>query len=65
MNATQPALPAAVSGERFEFDSPAGRLSCYAAGKGPPLLLVVHSVNAAASAAEVRSLKPYPGRSMA
>jgi pimeloyl-ACP methyl ester carboxylesterase len=50
-----PALPNAVSGERFEFDSPAGRLSCYVAGRGAPLLLV-HSVNAAASAAEVRPL---------
>jgi pimeloyl-ACP methyl ester carboxylesterase len=48
-------LPPAVSGERFEFDSPARRLSAYVAGSGPPLLLV-HSVNAAASAAEVRPL---------
>ena len=48
-------LPAAVSGKRFEFDSAAGRLSAYVAGDGPPLLLV-HSVNAAASAAEVRPL---------
>jgi hypothetical protein len=48
-------LPAAVSGERFEFDSEAGRLSAYVAGSGPPLLLI-HSVNAAASAAEVRPL---------
>jgi pimeloyl-ACP methyl ester carboxylesterase len=46
-------LPPALVGERFEFDSPAGQLSCYRAGLGPPLLLV-HSVNAAASAAEVR-----------
>jgi pimeloyl-ACP methyl ester carboxylesterase len=38
----------AVSGERFEFDG----ISCYTAGSGAPLLLV-HSVNAAASAAEV------------
>ena len=50
-----PVLPAAVSGERFEFDSPAGRLSAYVAGQGPPMLLV-HSVNAAAAAAEVRPL---------
>ena len=50
-----PPLPAAVSGQRFEFDSPAGRLSAYVAGDGAPLLLV-HSVNAAASAAEVRPL---------
>lgn len=45
------ALPAALTGERFEFDG----ISCYTAGSGPPLLLV-HSVNAAASAAEVRPL---------
>jgi hypothetical protein len=50
-----PVLPVALRGERFEFDSRAGRLSAYLAGEGPPLLLV-HSVNAAASAAEVRPL---------
>lgn len=53
-----PPLPAAVSGERFEFDSAAGRLSAYVAGEGPPLLLV-HSVNAAASAAEVTPLHEH------
>jgi pimeloyl-ACP methyl ester carboxylesterase len=52
------ALPAAVSGERFEFSSGAGLLSAYVAGEGQPLLLV-HSVNAAASAAEVRPLHEY------
>ncbi len=51
-------LPAAVSGERFAFASVAGRLSAYVAGDGPPLLLV-HSVNAAASAAEVRPLHEH------
>lgn len=51
-------LPAAVSGERFAFDSAAGRLSMYVAGQGPPLLLV-HSINAAASAAEVRPLHEH------
>ena len=45
-------LPPAVGGERFGFDSPAGRLGAHVDGAGPPLLLV-HSVNAAASAAEV------------
>jgi len=50
-----PPLPLAVQGERFEFDSAAGRISAYVAGQGPPLLLV-HSVNAAASVAEVRPL---------
>jgi len=44
-------LPPALHGERFEFDG----ISCYVAGEGPPLLLV-HGVNAAASAAEVRPL---------
>jgi hypothetical protein len=44
-------LPEALVGERLTFDG----LNCYVAGIGPPLLLV-HSVNAAASAAEVRPL---------
>lgn len=48
-------LPPAVPGDRFEIVSDAGRLNLYVAGSGPPLLLV-HSVNAAASAAEVRPL---------
>jgi hypothetical protein len=52
------ALPAALSGERLEFDSAAGRLSVYVAGQGPALLLV-HSVNAAASAAEVAPLHEH------
>jgi pimeloyl-ACP methyl ester carboxylesterase len=52
---TPPPLPPAVQGERFEFDSAAGRISAYVAGQGPPLLLV-HSVNAAASVSEVRPL---------
>lgn len=60
MATPQPAapLPAAVSGQRFEFPSRAGRLSAYVAGEGPPLLLL-HSVNAAASAAEVRPLHEH------
>lgn len=53
-----PPLPVAVSGERIAFDSPAGPLSVYVAGNGPPLLLV-HSVNAAASAPEVRPLHEH------
>lgn len=40
------------------MDSPAGRLSFYMQGTGPPLLLV-HSVNAAACAAEVRPLHEH------
>lgn len=51
-------LPAALGGERFEFDGRAGRLSAYVDGSGPPLLLV-HSINAAASAAEVRPLHEH------
>ena len=48
-------LPAAVSGERREIATPAGRISYYHAGRGKPLLLI-HSINAAASAYEVRPL---------
>jgi pimeloyl-ACP methyl ester carboxylesterase len=51
-------LPPALPGERFDFFHPAaGRVGLYAAveGSGPPLLLV-HSVNAAAAASEVRPL---------
>ena len=51
-------LPPAVSGERFDTHGRAGRVACYVAGSGPPLLLV-HSVNAAASAAEVRPLHEH------
>jgi pimeloyl-ACP methyl ester carboxylesterase len=40
-----------MTGERITFDG----LTCYVDGAGPPLLLV-HSVNAVASAAEVRPL---------
>jgi pimeloyl-ACP methyl ester carboxylesterase len=53
-----PMLPAALGGERFEFASQAGRLSTYVAGQGPPLLLI-HSINAAASAAEMRPLHEH------
>jgi hypothetical protein len=51
-------LPPAVSGERFDTQGGAGRVACYVAGSGPPMLLV-HSVNAAASAAEVRPLHEH------
>jgi len=50
-----PTLPPALSGDRVEFDSVAGRLSAYVAGRGPALLLI-HSINAVGSAAEVRPL---------
>ena len=48
-------LPHAVSGERREIRGRAGPLSYYVVGSGAPLLLV-HSVNAAASAYEVKPL---------
>ena len=48
-------LPAAVDGERRVITRRAGPLSYYVAGSGQPLLLI-HSVNAAASAYEVGPL---------
>ena len=48
---TVPALQPSLDAERFQFEG----LNCYVAGTGAPLLLV-HSVNAAASAAEVQPL---------
>lgn len=48
-------LPPALPGERKEFHGRAGRLSYYVAGDGPPLLLI-HSVNAAASSYEMRPM---------
>jgi pimeloyl-ACP methyl ester carboxylesterase len=57
------ALPHAVAGERLEFASPsAGRLSYYVTGSGPPLLLV-HSINAAGSAYEVKPIYDHYARS--
>jgi pimeloyl-ACP methyl ester carboxylesterase len=49
-----PLLPA-LPGERREFSGRAGRLSYYVDGVGEPLLLI-HSINAAASPYEVRPL---------
>jgi hypothetical protein len=48
-------LPPALEAERRETNGNAGRLSYYVAGCGAPLLLI-HSVNAAASAFEVRPI---------
>jgi pimeloyl-ACP methyl ester carboxylesterase len=48
-------LPAALCGDRVELDTGAGRVSVYVAGQGPALVLI-HSVNAVASAAEMRPL---------
>ena len=50
-----PPLTNAVSGARREITKRSGRLSYYVAGQGPPLLLI-HSINAAASAYEVRPI---------
>lgn len=55
-------LPPALAGDRIEIDGAAGPFTVYVAGSGPPLLLV-HSVNAAASAAEVRPLYEHYARS--
>lgn len=48
-------LAHAVRGERREIRGQAGRLSCYVSGEGRPMLLV-HSINAAASAYEVKPI---------
>lgn len=49
-------LPPALGGERREIEGKrSGRLSYYVSGEGSPLLLI-HSINAAASAYEVRPL---------
>jgi pimeloyl-ACP methyl ester carboxylesterase len=49
-----PTSPHALQAQHFAFEGP-GHVVCYFAGQGPAVLLV-HSVNAAASAAEVRPL---------
>jgi len=56
-----PVLPLSLSALRRDIDSPAGRISLYSAGpqdptRGLPPLLLVHSINAAASAAELAPL---------
>jgi pimeloyl-ACP methyl ester carboxylesterase len=50
---TQLILPPAVTAERLESQGRSGRLSYYVAGSGSPLLLL-HSINAAASVREVQ-----------
>ncbi len=52
------ALPAAVPGEQQRVTCEAGEITVYDAGVGPPLLLV-HSINAAASAAEMLPLQQH------
>ncbi|HLG81975.1 MAG TPA: alpha/beta hydrolase [Bradyrhizobium sp.] len=53
-------LPAPVSGQRHEIGSPVGRLTYYAAtpegGSQMPPLLLIHSINAAGSAYEIKPL---------
>jgi pimeloyl-ACP methyl ester carboxylesterase len=48
-------LPPALTGKRRETHGRAGRLSHYVAGSGAPVLLI-HSINAAGSAYEVRPI---------
>ncbi len=59
---TSDSAPAAfrprLSGQTLIFETAAGPVAVHVAGQGPPLLLV-HSVNAAASAAEVRPLHEH------
>ena len=54
-------LPLPVSGERRETNGRAGRIAYYVAGEGAPLLLV-HSINAAASAYEVHPIFEHAKR---
>ena len=62
-----PPLPHAVSGDRVLLDTAYGQVSCYRAAPGsrpggasaPVPMLLVHSVNAAASAYEVRPLHEH------
>ncbi len=51
-------LPDPVSGTAVRLPAPGGHTTVFVAGQGPPLLLV-HSVNAAACAAEVRPLHEH------
>ena len=50
-----PDLTPALDAERVEFEGRAGRMSYYVAGSGAPLLLV-HSINAAGSAFEIKPI---------
>jgi pimeloyl-ACP methyl ester carboxylesterase len=50
-----PELTPALDAERREIDERAGRLSYYVAGEGSPMLLI-HSINAAGSAYEIRPI---------
>ena len=50
-----PQLPLALHADLHTLSGAAGRIAVYAGGSGPPVLLV-HSINALASVAEVRPL---------
>ena len=50
-----PTLPPALDAERLEIERRAGRMSYYVAGEGPPMLLI-HSINAAGSAYEIKPI---------
>ncbi len=52
---THPVLPPAVDAEQRSIDKQAGRLSYYVAGDGAPVLLI-HSINAAGSAYEMKPI---------
>ena len=58
----QVTLPAAIPAERREIEGRSGRLSFYVAGRGAPVLLL-HSINAAGSAREVRPAFEHAQRS--
>ncbi len=62
-------LPAPVSGQCHEIGSPVGRLTYYSAGpdapSGAPPLLLIHSINAAGSAYEIKPLYEYYRQSRA
>ena len=49
------ALPSALDAERLTYDGQSGDLSYYVGGEGPPMLLL-HSINAAGSAFEVKPI---------
>jgi pimeloyl-ACP methyl ester carboxylesterase len=69
----EPALPPALPADSFDLSTAAGRIHVYRAqpeppaggAKMPPPLLLVHSVNAAASAAEVAPLFAHYRRARA
>jgi pimeloyl-ACP methyl ester carboxylesterase len=62
MDVTRSSLPPAVTGERREVAGRSGRLSYYVLGSGAPLLLL-HSINAAASVREVQPAFEHAAKS--